>query len=371
MAVRSDVEDPYYPTHSNPEIDVLHYFLDLDWDGSVLMGRATVTFRPAKDTNVSRLDLASGLSVGGVTLDGAPIDFAQAGDGLELETGHLDVGSTHTLTIDYSGSPEPTPAPSMRSDMTQGLGWTLDRQGNVYTFQEPYGAFTWYPVNDHPSDEALYDARITTQGDDIAVFNGEWVEHVDESGSSTMVWHVDEPMASYLVTIAIGPYREVVDETPGGMPISYWVMPQDRDLVDKLSSDADAALPWLEEHVGPYPFSSLGVVVVGGDSGMETQTMVTMSRGAVLRPDAVLLHEFAHMWFGNSVSPTDWQGMWLNEGFAMYTQQWFERDTGMPVYGGGVAQWRQYDNPSRLVAGPPGDYDPRGSATATSISVRR
>ena len=48
-------------------------------------------------------------------------------------------------------------------------------------------------------------------------------------------------------------------------------MPQDRDLVDKLSSDADAALPWLEEHVGPYPFSSLGVVVVGGDSGMETR----------------------------------------------------------------------------------------------------
>lgn len=352
------VEDPYYPTHSNPEIDVLHYFLDLDWDGSVLAGRATVTFRPATDTEISRLDLASGLSVRSVTLDGAPVDFAQAGDGLEIETDRLDVDSTHTLRIDYSGSPEPTPAPSMRSDMAQGLGWTLDRQGNVYTFQEPYGGFTWYPVNDHPSDEALYDARITTQGSDIAVFNGELVEQVDEVGSSTMVWHVDEPMASYLATIAIGPYTEVVDEAPGGLPISYWVMPRDRDLVDRLVSDADAALPWLEEHIGPYPFSSLGVVVVGGDSGMETQTMVTMSRGAVLRPDAVLLHEFAHMWFGNSVSPTDWQGMWLNEGFAMYVQQWFERDTGMPVYGGGVARWREYDNQSRLVAGPPGDYDP-------------
>jgi aminopeptidase N len=165
-------------------------------------------------------------------------------------------------------------------------------------------------------------------------------------------------MASYLATIAIGPYREVVDETPTGFPISYWVMPRDRDVLDKLISDGDAALPWLEEHVGRYPFSSLGVVVVGGNSGMETQTMVTMSRGAVLRPDAVLLHEFAHMWFGNSVSPTDWQGMWLNEGWAMYMQQWFERDTGMPVYGGGIEQWRAYDNPSRRLAGPPGDYDP-------------
>lgn len=358
-AAQSDpVEDPYYPEHSNPEIDVLHYFLDLDWDGQELTGRATVTFQPTRDSEVSRLDLASGLAVSRVTLDGDPVDFAHARDGLELDTDHLDVDSTHTVTIDYRGAPEPTPAPSMRLDMTGGLGWTLDKDGNVYTFQEPYGAFTWYPVNDHPSDEALYDARITTYGGDVAVFNGQRVSRSAGGGSTTSVWHVEEPMASYLATIAIGPYREVVDETPTGFPISYWVMPRDRDVLDKLISDGDAALPWLEEHVGRYPFSSLGVVVVGGNSGMETQTMVTMSRGAVLRPDAVLLHEFAHMWFGNSVSPTDWQGMWLNEGWAMYMQQWFERDTGMPVYGGGIEQWRAYDNPSRRLAGPPGDYDP-------------
>ena len=97
--------------------------------------------------------------------------------------------------------------------------------------------------------------------------------------------------------------------------------------------------------------------------------MVTMSRGAVLRPDAVLLHEFAHMWFGNSVSPTDWQGMWLNEGFAMYTQQWFERHGDACLRG-----WRRPVAAVRqpvAARGRAAATTRRGSATATSISVRR
>jgi aminopeptidase N len=352
------VEDPYYPETSNPEIDVLHYFLDLDWDGATLKGQATLTFRLTRSTDSARLDLADNLAVHGVALDGARIDHAQADDGLQLETGALDVGSTHTMTIDYSGSPEPTEAPSMRADMTEGLGWLLDEEGNVYTFQEPYGAFTWYPVNDHPSDEALYDARITTYDGDIAVFNGERVGFDTQGGVATSVWHLDEPMASYLATIAIGPYEEHVDETPSGFPISYWLLSRDAWTLDTLVADGDAAFPWLEEHAGAYPFSTLGVVVVAGTSGMETQTMVTLSAGAVGRGDAVLLHEFAHMWYGDSVSPVDWQGMWLNEGWATYMQQWFERESGMQVVGGGMSAWRIIDSASRLVAGPPGDYDP-------------
>ncbi len=353
------VEDPYYPKHSNPEIDVLHYFLDLDWDGTVLTGQASVTFRATEATARVRLGLADNLAVAATALDDSAVEHAQADDGLLLETGPLARNSRHILTIDYAGSPEPTPAPSKRADLAAGLGWSVDPEGNVYTFQEPFGAFTWYPVNDHPSDEALYDARITTYDGDTAVFNGELVEQDGRSGGGvTSLWHVDEPMASYVATVAIGPYEEHVVDTPGGFPISYWLLEGDRRLLDPLSAEGGAAFDWLVGRAGRYPFSSLGVVVVGGRSAMETQTMVTMSRGAVQRTDAVLQHEFAHMWFGNSVSPVDWQGMWLNEGWAMYLQQWFETDTGRDVYAGGLALWRGYDNESRRRAGPPGDYDP-------------
>lgn len=66
----------------------------------------------------------------------------------------------------------------------------------------------------------------------------------------------------------------------------------------------------------------------------------------------------SHQWFGDSVTPTDWQGLWLNEGWAMYMQQWYEADTGRFQAGGGITRWREPDQVARLFAGPPGDFDP-------------
>jgi aminopeptidase N len=86
--------------------------------------------------------------------------------------------------------------------------------------------------------------------------------------------------------------------------------------------------------------------------------MITMSRSAVTRSDAVLEHEMAHQWYGDSLTPRDWQELWLNEGWAMYMQQWYEHDSHRPVYAGGFAHWRGYDQQSRDRSGPPGDYRP-------------
>jgi len=356
------VEDPYYPDTSNPEIDVLHYFLDLHWDGKVLSGTTTATFRATAATDSVRLDLASALTADSVQLDDRAVEFEQADDGLVMHTTGLERGVRHTLTIAYAGVPESTSAPSRRLDSTEGLGWNTDDKGNVYTFQEPFGAFTWYPVNDHPSDEALYDARIGAVDGDVGVFNGKLTGQTDEGDETVTRWHVDEPVASYLTTIAIGPYTQHTSTTASGMEISYWLMPQDEDLLPGLESEGSTAFEWLEKHAGAYPFSTLGVVVVGGSSAMETQTLITLSRGAAERPDAVLQHEFSHQWYGDAVTPIDWRGMWLNEGFAMYFQQWYEKDLGRPVYAGGVEQWRSYDNQSRQLSGPPGDYDPQSFA---------
>ena len=115
-------EDPYYPDKSNPEFDALHYRLRLDWDGKTLLGDTTVTFRAATSTRRVRLDLSHALTAGKVLLDGQAIGHTQSGDGLEMRTGLLEKNSTHVLEVVYSGRPHPTPAPSQRSDMTEGLG---------------------------------------------------------------------------------------------------------------------------------------------------------------------------------------------------------------------------------------------------------
>ena len=77
---------------------------------------------------------------------------------------------------------------------------------------------------------------------------------------------------------------------------------------------APDALTWLEKRLGPYPFSTLGFVVVDGDSGMETQTMITLGNDAYTTSERVVVHEIAHHWYGNQVGPADWSEVWMNEG---------------------------------------------------------
>lgn len=353
------VEDPYYPRTSNPGVDALHYHLALQWDGTVLTGEATVIIRAMASTRSLRLDLSSVLDVSGVALDERPIRYTHPGDSLVMTVPQVATGSQHTLTIDYAGSPQPVPAPSGRGDLQEGLGWSLDPEGDVYTFQEPYGAYTWYPVNDHPSDKALYDVRVTVPRGEVAVFNGSLEGHGPAGpDATTWRWHLAEPAASYLTTIAVGPYSAFHDTMPDGTPATYWLLPQDRQLLASLRAESRRAFAWLVDGAGDYPFDTFGVVIVGGESGMETQSLVTLSRGALDRPDAVLEHEIAHQWFGDAVTPTDWQGLWLSEGWAMWLQQAYERDRGGYEYAGGMSRWRPLDNAARRRAGPPGDYAP-------------
>ncbi len=158
------------------------------------------------------------------------------------------------------------------------------------------------------------------------------------------------------MTMAIGPYHRVVLRLPNGMPVSLWVRPQDGGWLPKLTRDVRSALPWLIRHLGPYPFATAGVVLVDGTSAVETQTLVTLSASALGRRDSVVAHEFAHQWYGDAVTPTNWLGMWLNEGFAMYVQGWYERSTHRYQIAGGIRRWPRYDQLLRNASGPPGHY---------------
>ncbi len=240
------VEDPYYPTTSNPEIDTLHDNLALAWDGTVLTGKATVIFRAAKDTNSVDLDMSTRLDVSYVAMDHQAMAYIQVGQTLVIDVIGITRGSQHTLIINYSGVPKPVPAPSRRDDLSGGLGWTVDPKGDVYTFQEPYGAFTWYPVNDHPSDKALYDVQVTVPKGQVAVFNGTLEGHSSSPAGTTWDWHVDRPMASYLTTMAIGPYTAYHQTMADGTPATYWALPGDSGLVPKLEQESREAFSWLE-----------------------------------------------------------------------------------------------------------------------------
>jgi aminopeptidase N len=99
---------------------------------------------------------------------------------------------------------------------------------------------------------------------------------------------------------------------------------------------------------------------------METQEMVTYgarltarrNQGGLNIVEEILLHEYAHQWFGDAVTPTDWRGMWLNEGFAMYAQWLWSVDQRGESDATWTREARTSDRISRPVAGPPGNPHP-------------
>ncbi|CAN5564779.1 M1 family metallopeptidase [soil metagenome] len=360
-AVSPVKEDSYFPAVGDPSVDVLHYGLDLDWRDKQrrLAGTATLAFRSPRAQDQVQLDLDRHLAVSSVELDGAAVSFTHPGKDLVVETGALERDSRHTLVIAYAGKAKPYEFPGSRGDIP-ALGWTTVHGGEVWSMQEPYGAFTWYPSNDQPSDKATYDLAITSRKDWTGVSNGRLASSTVAGARRTTRFRLDSPASTYLVTIAIGPYKRYTDTGPHGLPITYWVRAGDRDLLPILRQ-TPAILRWLEEKVGRYPFDRAGTVVVPASSAMETQTMVTMGNRLgydrrLFRSD--LMHEYAHQWYGDTVTPDDWKHLWLNESFAMYLQIRWEISHGVRTATSWHTSLDTYDQEFRTVGGPPGSYRP-------------
>ena len=360
-ALSQPVRDPYFPEHGDPRVDALRYDLTLSWFPGKrrLVGDAAITFRATSAGRSFRLDLDRRLTTSRVRLDGRPVAVSRDGDHLLVDAGRvLPAGSRHVVAVAYAGRPGPTRTSFERSDLAR-LGWTVTRQGEVWTMQEPWGASTYYPVNDHPSDKAFYDAAITTPSRMKGIFGGELLSRTVVGKRRTMRWRMSDPAASYLVTVAVGDYVRREGTGPGGLPLTYWLPRSPGAALVREAERMPSMLRWLRKRLGPYPFDRAGLVAVQGGSAMETQTLVTIERRLLAdrwngRP--VMLHELAHQWYGDTVTPRSWTELWLNEAWAMYTQiQWEVR--GRP---GVMKQWRRdladIDTELRQLQGPPGAY---------------
>ncbi len=265
-------------------------------------------------------------------------------------------GRRYVVHIRYAGTPQPVPAPTRRSDIST-LGWTVAKSGEVWTMQEPYGAYTWYAVNDQPSDKALYSFRITAPAPAVGVANGELVSRRERDGATTTRWKLS--VTGVVVPRHRRDRRLHDDEGPVLLRLTHDVLDADRspDLVARMRK-APAAVDWLEDKLGPFPFDSLGYLVVDSESGMETQTMITLGDTHYATSPAVVLHEAAHQWYGDEVTPTDWRDVWMNEGMATYLQGvWTTEQQGQPLESL-IDEWAGYDGQLRADYGPPADYHP-------------
>jgi len=357
VAVSEPREDSVYPEVGDPGVDALHYDLDLSWDPDARRLSATevLTFRATTTAETFRLDLGEPLEVARAEVDGDPVRTTREGKDIVVAA-PVEAEQRYELELAFAGTPEPVTAPTARGDFST-IGWQTMPSGETWTMQEPYGAYSWYAVNDQPSDKALYDVAVEVPSPWVGVSNGELLSRTEEGGTTRTEWRLDQPAAAYLVTVATGELETTEDTSAGGTPITYWTPP---DLPARQLRNlrvAPEALGWLEDRLGPYPYSTLGFVVVDSDSGMETQTMITLGDTAYTTSEPVVLHELAHHWYGDQVTPADWSEVWMNEGMATYLQLvWESKNDGRPLEAvmGEIAAG---DQASRRYAGPPADFD--------------
>ncbi|MFV2120430.1 M1 family metallopeptidase [Streptomyces sp. Act-28] len=319
------VRDPYFPRLGNGGYDVRHYALAVAYDPATgrLDGTAEITARSTQGLSSFNLDL-SGLTVHGASVDGDPASVRRAGHEVTIRPrADVDEGAVFRTVVRYSGVPRVITDPDGSEE-----GWLRTADGAV-ALGEPTGSMAWFPGNHHPSDKATYAVTVTVPAGLQAVANGLPGRAVTRGGRTTATWRSAEPMASHLATLAVGRFDVTTTRTPAGLPVITAV---DRTVAPEVA-DLPARLPgllaWLTEKFGPYPFSSAGVIVERpGDLAyaLETQTRPVVPRD--LLTTGILVHELAHQWYGNSVSPRSWRDVWLNEGFARYAEWLYAEDFG-------------------------------------------
>jgi aminopeptidase N len=335
--------DPYYPYAGNGGYDVRHYHLDLEYQPNpvnFLEGDALITARATENLSRFNLDFRPFYEIHSLRVNGLRASYTRELEHELVITPRLKIpkGWPIVVRVEYSGPPEAVIDPDESLE-----GWVPTDDG-AFVVNEPQGSPGWYPANDNPRDKATYSFEVTVPEGQQALANGRLVHRpVTHNGRTTWRWFEDSPMSPYLATATNGPFDTDFSGRVDGIPIYNAVdpdLPTAQVAKDRIAT-TDDVIRFYSDLYGRYPFSSVGNVVdqapdVGYALESQTKAMYSNTPG-----QSTFVHEMAHQWFGNAVTPVEWVDIWLNEGFARWSEWiWFERD-GDPAT---LTAQQQFDN---------------------------
>jgi aminopeptidase N len=325
------IGDALFPSLGNPGIDVEHYTLTLRYDTARHEIAATDHLDMVMTTDRATFTLDSaGPVVSAVSVDGVAATFIADPPELRI-TPVSKLASGQHVAVDVTYALTPASAPSAAGGP---VGW-FPTPGGSYVLNEPEGAHTWMPCDDHPSDKATFRFELTVPSGVTAVANGALVDHTSSVSSDTWIWQEDRPMATYLIQLLTGDYELVDGVGPNGLPLLSAVLHSDRETMQPFLDVIGDQIDFFDDYFGRYPLDRYGIAITDSFPGL---AMETMERPMFSRSDfsagrldsgqqLFLSHELAHQWFGDAVSPARWKDIWLNESFATYGEwMWLDHE---------------------------------------------
>ncbi len=321
-----------YP--GDQSINVTYYKLDLriTYSPNYLSGIVTVKAKSLKE-NLSTffLDLSNNLTVDSVLSENQKLIFNHTASKLFITLSKaVNSGQLISVTVYYRGVPE-----------ANGFGSFVfgshAKKPAIWSLSEPYGASDWWPCKDTPADKAdSSDVWVTCDTSLTAVSNGILISETNNgNGTRTFKWKNSYPIAQYLISIAVSNYTEYTlyykYSANDSLPIPNYIYPEDFEK-NKFNLDkTPEMIKIFSGKYGTYPFikEKYGQAEFGWSGGMEHQTITSLGSFG----ESIQSHELAHQWFGDKITCADWNDIWLNEGFAKYSEAvYFEAMYGESSY---------------------------------------
>ena len=350
--------DPIFPQIGNGGYDALSYEVVLDYDpvaNSFATGtKTTMTAEATQNLSRFSLDFQKDLAIDSVTVDGQPATFTRA-DAKPKFSDDPDVtqpakltitpaagitdGAEFTVVVSYSGVPvEITDA----DESVEGWVRACSSPGNCdgsFTVNEPIGAQSWFPSNNHPSDKATFTLKTTAPNAYTAIGPGVKAGVVNNwDGTSTTTWVEDDPMATYLSTGTVGLFDvtegTMTDDSDGAIIPLFTAIdsagPAGRKAaVTEVTDRIPEMVNFFSRRYGGYPFDNVGAVAdwvpsVGYVLENQTKPHFAGDADGPAADSPTMAHEIAHQWMGNAVSPLKWNDIWFNEGWATFSEVLFD-----------------------------------------------
>jgi aminopeptidase N len=292
------------------------------------------------------LDFDDALSVDSVF--GNASSYTLAGETLTVDLDRMyDTGETFSIATTYHGQPRVIGG-------LKGFRFVSHHEVPVVaTLCTPYLAHTWWPCVDGPADKLdsvhLYITIPDTSYGGFPLYaasNGKLVSVTrPRDGQVTYEWHENYSIVPYYVSIAVSNYHIFSHFYPydaDSMEVPYYVFPESYEDAQETFSETVDMIAFFADLYGEYPFISekYSMAEIGFYGAIEKQTKTIMG-GVTPSWYMVVCHELSHMWFGDMISPVSWHHVWVNEGFATYSEAlWWGHLFGMDEYHAYMADLR-------------------------------